>query len=102
MAYMLDTHTFLWYAIGDEQLSFTAKKCVVELTTAKFVSIVTFWELGIKLNTGKLALKLSLDELYDFAIKEGFDILPVTFEDTKLISTLPLHHRDPFDRMIIA
>jgi PIN domain nuclease of toxin-antitoxin system len=102
MEYLLDTHTFLWFINGDDHLSQKARKCIEDTDAIKYLSIISFWEIAVKISIGKLKLDLPYNELKDHAINSGFEILPVTFEHTSILAGLEFFHRDPFDRMIIA
>ena len=103
MELLLDTHTLLWFAEGDNQrLSIVARQSLEEDKNNKYVSIVSFWEIGIKMSTGKLELKKGLDSLIDFVNKVDFQILPIKINHIEIIKTLPFIHRDPFDRMLVA
>ena len=102
MAYLLDTHTFLWFLEGNDQLSDSAKQAIEDRGQFKYVSIISFWEIAIKISLKKLDLTVPEKELKIHAIKNGFEILPLTFDHTSGVVDLPLYHRDPFDRMIIS
>jgi len=102
MKLLLDTHTFLWFLNGDAMLSEKARKLIETAEYEKYISIATFWEIAIKHSLGKLQLDVPFDELKKESIKNGFRILPITFEDTARLNTLPFHHRDPFDRIILS
>lgn len=102
MDYLLDTHSFLWFINGDEQLSARAKEAISDPDAIKYISIVSFWEIAIKINLGKLHLEMTYPELRQQVVLNGFDVLPITFEHTAKLTTLKLHHRDPFDRLIIS
>lgn len=102
MEYLLDTHTFLWFINGDAQLSKKAREAIVDPDAIKYVSIVSFWEIAIKLNFGKLSLGIPYIDLRHHVADNGFNILPITFTHTAELTSLDLHHRDPFDRIIIA
>ena len=98
MRVLLDTHVFLWWALDDPRLGVSARGAIGAASEA-FVSIVTAWEIAIKRAIGKLdVLPLSADLLDS----HGFTLVPATLEHAALSSELPLHHRDPFDRMLIA
>ena len=95
---LLDTHAFLWWTQDDPRLGSAARNAIRTASEA-CVSIVTAWEIAIKRAIGKLdMLPVSSDLLDDL----GFTLVPVTLEHAALSSYLPLHHRDPFDRMLIA
>jgi PIN domain nuclease of toxin-antitoxin system len=102
MEYLLDTHTFLWFINGDEQISQKAKDAITNPDAIKYISIISFWEIVIKLNLGKLNLDLPFEDLRKQVTLNGFDLLPLTFEHTIELTSLDLHHRDPFDRIIIS
>jgi PIN domain nuclease of toxin-antitoxin system len=95
---LLDTQVFLWWARDDPQLPASARDAIRAAPEA-FVSIVTAWEIAIKRAIGKLDMLPLSAELLD---SHGFTLVPVTLEHAALSSELPLHHRDPFDRMLIA
>src|SRR5690349_9060757 len=102
MEYLLDTHSFLWFINGDNQLSEKAKAAIIDSESVKYISIVSLWEIAIKVNLGKLSLGMGYSDLRLQVINNGFEVLPITFEHTATLISLELHHRDPFDRMIIA
>jgi len=102
MNILLDTHTFLWFLGGHSELSKQARTLIETPKHEKYISIASFWEIAIKHSLGKLTLDVPFVELKTEAVKSNFQILPITFEDTLQLSTLPFHHRDPFDRIIIS
>jgi len=102
MEYLLDTHSFLWFINGDEQLSEKAKIAIQDPDATKYISIVSFWEIAIKISLGKIKLDMAYRDLQQHISANGFEILPITFEHTIELTTLDFHHRDPFDRIIIA
>ncbi len=102
MEYLLDTHSFLWFINGDEQLSEKAKIAILDPNATKYVSIISFWEIAIKISLGKIKLDMAYQDLQQHVSVNGFEILPITFEHTIELTTLDFHHRDPFDRIIIA
>lgn len=99
---LLDTHTLIWYINGDAQLSDNTRAAIEADNTINYVSIASLWEIAIKISLGKLELKTSFGQIGTQIHENGFELLPITFEDTLTVSTLPFHHRDPFDRIIIA
>lgn len=99
---LLDTHTFIWFVEGDAQLSENARKTIEEKGVENFVSIANLWEIAIKISLEKLELKTPFSRILEEIVKNGFKLLPITFEDTLTLSSLPFHHRDPFDRIIIS
>ncbi len=102
MKYLLDTHTLIWFMEGDHQLSKSAKDVIEDTSNEKFVSIVSFWEMAIKISLQKLDLKKPLKQLITEVLETDIQVLPLSFNDILIVSQLPFHHRDPFDRIIIA
>jgi PIN domain nuclease of toxin-antitoxin system len=94
---LLDSHVALW-ALADETLGESARQTISD-AAAVYVSVVTPWELGIKRALGKLDYP---EGLISSLADAGFEMLSITAEHAELAPTLPLHHRDPFDRMLIA
>ena len=102
MKYLLDTHVVLWAAENSPMLSNKAKTAILDVKTEKYVSIVSAWEVAIKLGSGKLHLEGGLLEFFRIIDDNGFHELSVEREYLELISSLPDHHKDPFDRMLVA
>ncbi len=103
MKLLLDTHTWLWFYLGDRQLSSTAKKAILDPANAKFVSPASYWELAIKISLAKYALAEPYEEFVQHAvIDNGFTVVPVESRHTAMLVSLPYHHKDPFDRLIVA
>jgi PIN domain nuclease of toxin-antitoxin system len=103
MNVLLDTHAFLWFISGDTRISQTAKEIIADLDNEVMLSVGTLWEIAIKSNTKKINLKRPFKELILEEIeKYSFGILPINIDALTLVSRLPLHHRDPFDRLLIA
>jgi PIN domain nuclease of toxin-antitoxin system len=102
MPYLLDTHAFLWFVSGDKQLPESAKRIIGNIDESCFLSAASLWEITIKLQNNKLDLGLSLKELFDFADRNQIEIIPINYEHLLQLSKLPIHHNDPFDRLIIA
>jgi PIN domain nuclease of toxin-antitoxin system len=101
MAYLLDTHTLIWFLENDPRLPPTTRT-EIETTQTIFVSIVSLWEIAIKANIGKLNLSFPFSTIAPNLITTGITELPITFRDLEIYLSLPLHHRDPFDRILIA
>ena len=102
MNIILDTHAFIWLMNGDHQLS---EKALIEIRNTEneiFLSDVSFWEISIKIKIGKLKFNNSFDNLSEFTIDNNIKILPIKFGYFKELLNLELHHKDPFDRLIIA
>jgi PIN domain nuclease of toxin-antitoxin system len=103
VALLLDTHTFLWFIDDDPRLSATARERIGESGERVLVSLVSLWEIVIKLGTGKLSLDRPIEELWPESLRDNaFEVLNITAEHLLAVASLPLHHRDPFDRLLIA
>ena len=97
MNLLVDTCTLLWWANGDE-LSPEVSEAMADPDNRVCVSAASIWEIGIKKSLGKLTVRGDLDALVD----EDFEHLAITFTHARLAGRLPHHHRDPFDRMLVA
>lgn len=103
MGLLLDTHAYLWFVAGDPRLSTTAAQRIGDPGERVLVSVLVAWEIAIKQGTGKLVLNHRLQDLWPRSIAENeFDVLNVTTDHVLALAPLPLHHRDPFDRLLIA
>jgi len=96
---LLDTHIYLWWLIDSPALSERAHR-MIEDADQVFVSVVSFWEAGIKWRAGKLSV--APEVLVEGMNQNGLVSLPVNLAHTLQFSQLPDHHRDPFDRMLVA
>jgi PIN domain nuclease of toxin-antitoxin system len=101
MTILLDTHTLLWFLENDPQLP-TTTRTRIETTATAFISIVSLWEIAIKTNIGKLTLTIPFSQLQTELTTQNITQLPITFSDLETYHNLPLHHRDPFDRLLIS
>ncbi len=102
MKLLLDTHTFLWFVDDDSRLSFDAKMRL-ESDVDLLLSVASLWEIAIKMSIGKLALPDTFDRFIPQQLAlTDIEILPIQLTHLNLVTTLPLHHRDPFDRLLIA
>jgi PIN domain nuclease of toxin-antitoxin system len=100
---LLDTHTFIWWASDDQSLSQTARIVIGDRTNEVFFSAVSTWEMAIKIALGKLRLSMPLDILVLSQISQHqFKPLRVSYDHTFQVQALAQHHRDPFDRLLIA
>jgi PIN domain nuclease of toxin-antitoxin system len=100
---LLDTHTLLWFALMDPQLSGTATSLIMDPANEKLVSPASYWEIAIKISVKKYALSKPYELFMQEAIdKNGFGYLHIEPKHTAAVITLPFHHRDPFDRLVIA
>jgi len=102
MRVLLDTHAFLWFVAGDSKLSRRARE-VIENATQRYLSVASVWEIVIKSALQKLPVNCTFTELLeDHIFGNDIEVLGIEFTHFAVLETLPLHHRDPFDRMIIA
>jgi PIN domain nuclease of toxin-antitoxin system len=109
MKLLLDTHAWLWFHLGDPQLSQAARQHILDPAHAKFVSPASFWEISIKISLGKYALSIPYREFMSASIAgHGFRLLDITPAHTELVASMPFptidgrEHRDPFDRLLIS
>jgi len=103
MRILLDTHTFLWFVLGDAQLSPGARSLIEDSGNEKLISPAVYWEIAIKISINKYRLTESYESFMDRGINQnGFVILPIEPWHTAALTNLPFHHRDPFDRLIVA
>jgi PIN domain nuclease of toxin-antitoxin system len=101
--YLLDTHTFIWLAVGDSRLSDEARACVAEPENQLLLSVASIWEMAIKKSQGRLELTVSLsDFVKDQLAALVTQLLDIRSEHALLVEGLPFHHRDPFDRLLVA
>jgi len=89
----------LWFEAGDKRLSPTAKAPITNPDNIRSVSLASLWEIAIKLSIGKLELDVTFDEVLALS---GYRHLAIESAHLRVVRNLPLHHRDPFDRLIIA
>ena len=97
MSLLLDTHVLLWWS-GERALSAEALNEIANPDNIVYVSAASIWEISIKRARGKLQVDDAIFEVRD----DGFEPLPITHADARMAGSLPDHHRDPFDRMLIA
>lgn len=103
MNYLLDTHAFLWFILDDAQLSSRARELIIDEQNDIYFSPASYWELAIKISIGKNQLPGHFVPFLHRQIDlNDFTILPITVEHAGKVASLPYHHRDPFDRLIIA
>ena len=103
MNLLLATHSFLWFVFGDPQLSAAAKSHIEDTNNTNYLSIVSVWEMAIKVSIGKLPLSQPLDVFIpDQLQRNGIQLLPARLPHVLHVATLPFHHRDPFDRLLAA
>ncbi len=102
MQLIIDTQAILWFQNADTKLSKKAKDLMLDKANVCFISIVSLWEIAIKVNLNKLKIGMDFGDLPEYLIKNNFEILNLKFAHLTLLSELGSHHRDPFDRLIIA
>jgi PIN domain nuclease of toxin-antitoxin system len=95
----VDTHILLWWLTDNPLLSRRALDLIADPSNVVFVSAVTLWEIRLKQSVGKLQVPLNLEERL---AGESFESLPLLASHTREVASLPWHHRDPFDRLLIA
>jgi len=102
MKLLLDTHTFLWFIDDNPRLSARAK-ALLESDADLLLSVASLWEISIKISIGKLTLTQPFDVfLRQQLTNNDIEMLPISLAHLGVVSTLPFHHRDPFDRLLIA
>lgn len=103
MRLLLDTHIFIWWADEPEKLSLTVLAALEDETNDLILSVVSAWEIQVKIQLGKLKLSRPLKELIKSQQEiNGLHILPVELSHVLTLGALPFHHKDPFDRLLIA
>lgn len=103
MRVLLDTHAFLWFIAGDTSLSTKARQLIEDPTVESGLSVASLWEIAIKVSIGRLHLGEPFGSLIPRQLQlNGIRLLDITVEHTATVATLPFHHRDPFDRLLIA
>ena len=104
MRLLLDTHAFLWFVLNDSSLSGSARAMIADPNNEVLLSPASYWEIAIKVSIGKYLLPAR--DFGDFMERQitanNFQVLPISVRHAALVSTLPFHHRDPFDRLLIA
>ena len=103
MRLLLDTHVLLWFLLTPGKLSAAALAAIQQVENQVYISLVSAWEMSIKSGLGKLSLTQPIEPfILDQARRNRFDILPITLAHIAAVERLPHHHRDPFDRLLIA
>ena len=96
---LLDTHAFIWWIDGNPKLGKAAIKAISDTTVKVYVSVASIWEMAIKIRSGKLQGR---PDITNTVVSAGFSILAIKPHHAEQSANLPLHHKDPFDRMLIA
>ena len=103
MKLLLDTHAFLWWVAASDDLSRKARSAVGSARNECFVSVASGWEIAIKVSLGKLRIDGALDRfLPEQLAANGFRPLAIDLKHAARVATLRFHHRDPFDRLLVA
>ncbi|HST04461.1 MAG TPA: type II toxin-antitoxin system VapC family toxin [Chloroflexia bacterium] len=103
MKLLLDTHSFLWFVQGDPNLGVNASAQIGDESNEIYLSMASVWEIAIKISVGKLKIDQELDSfLYDQLNLNRMSIINISIEHVSKVANMPFHHRDPFDRLIIA
>ena len=103
MRLLLDTHAFLWFVLNDGQLSSTARGLIVDPANDVLISPASYWEIAIKISIGKYSLHAPYAAFIEQSIGgNGFEVLHIEPKHAAAITNLAHHHRDPFDRLLIA
>jgi PIN domain nuclease of toxin-antitoxin system len=100
---LLDTHAFLWFITSDPQLTASASALITDPDNEILVSPATYWEVAIKVSLRKYPLSVPYETFITQGIEgNGFKILPIEPRHTAVLTTMPYHHKDPFDRLLVA
>ncbi len=103
MRVLLDTHAFIWWVTNNSQLSDAARACIADSDNNVFLSTASAWEIVIKVNIGKLILQEPPKSYIQSRLDSNqFESLPIQMNHVLQVTALPNHHRDPFDRLLIA
>ena len=103
MRLLLDTHTFLWFIDGDAAISPYTRQLIEDRTNERLLSIASLWEMAIKVSLRRLTLSLSFTDLVaEHVHGNAIELLEIRPNHLDVLTTLPFHHKDPFDRVIIA
>ena len=103
MNLLLDAHAFLWFVWNDPHLSPAARLAIMNPASKKWLGVGSIWEIAIKVSVGKLNLGEPVAPFMNKVVSaNNFSVLMVGLEHAAAVSTLPFHHRDPFDRLLVA
>ena len=103
MRLLLDTRSFLWFVTSDLQLSANALTLIADVNNEVLLSPASYWEIAIKVSIGKYPLSVPFETFFTSALTaNNIQILAVEIRHAAVLSALPMHHKDPFDRMIAA
>lgn len=102
MKLLLDTHALLWFESGDSRLSDPARSELEKPDVQRLVSVATIWEMAIKASLGNLKLPGGVSAFVTDNVLNGYELLPIDWSHAVAVERLPLHHKDPFDRLLVA
>ncbi|HMO58211.1 MAG TPA: type II toxin-antitoxin system VapC family toxin [Roseiflexaceae bacterium] len=103
MRLLLDTHSFLWFVTDDPRLTTSAKQVIEDIDTELFLSMASVWEMAIKVSIGKLSLAQPIEAfVLSQLVLNSISLLDIALPHALAVATLPFHHRDPFDRLLIV
>lgn len=103
MRLLLDTHAMYWYIEGNPQLSATGQTLIRDASNEVLISPASYWEIAIKISIGKWTLNRTYEEFIDIGLNRyGFQVLPILPRHAAKVIGLPFHHKDPFDRLLVA
>ena len=102
MNILLDTHIALWALVDSPRLADSIRNLLEVADTTVFVSVATLWEIAIKHAAARGDMPISGEDARKYCLQSGFYLLPITAQHAVAAGTLPPHHRDPFDRMLVA
>jgi PIN domain nuclease of toxin-antitoxin system len=100
MRLLLDTHALLWWLADDDQLGPRARELIEDPGNDVLVSVVSLWEIVVKVRVGKL--EADIQEVADIVTRDGFALLDISTAHLVTLAKLPMHHRDPFDHLLMA
>jgi PIN domain nuclease of toxin-antitoxin system len=103
MRLLLDTHTFLWFIIDDSSLSGNARALIEDSNNNVVLSVASLWEMAIKISLGNLTISQPFNVFMTEQMRlNAIDLLNISIDHAAVVATLPFHHRDPFDRLLVA
>ena len=103
MRLLLDTHALIWFAEDDASLSKRARESLEDSANSLHYSLASIWEMAIKVSLGKLKMSVKLSGGFDHHLEQnGLNPLPIEYAHAARVAALPMHHRDPFDRLLVA
>jgi PIN domain nuclease of toxin-antitoxin system len=99
---LLDTHALIWFQAGDRRLSKAARQAIEADDAELLISAATVWEMAIKASLGRLQLSGPVDAYVAEKVGQGYRMLAISWTHAARVEALPWHHRDPFDRLLVA